>query len=110
MDWAELVLVHVVVGGLVLFALAALHGGGWIHSSVVAAIDRNTLGHFVLSLMALTNLRNQDELDAAGTEKLPSLYPALIRARRYFSLVLGVICILIALFFEFMYLVELAGG
>ena len=108
-DWGEFALAQAVVGGLVCFAVATLHGGGWRHSSVVAAIDRNPLGHFLLTLTALTNLRNQEVLDAAGKQKLPSLYPALTKARRYSSLVLGVVCLLIAGFFEFMYLVELAA-
>lgn len=107
-DWGEFVLVQAVIAGLICFGAAALHGGGWIHSSIVAAIDRSPIGHLVLTWMALTNLRNQDTLDAAGEEKLPSLYPALTRARRYLSLVLGLVCILIAAFFELMYLVELA--
>lgn len=106
MDWGEFFFVQAVILGLTAFGVVALHAGGWRHSKAVAALDRNPVGHFVLLLMAMSRLRNQDELDRAAAQKLPSLMPALNKLTRFFALLLAIILFAIALFGELMYLAD----
>lgn len=110
MDWGEFFFIQGGVLLIVAFGLLALHAGGYRHSKVAAAVDRNPVGHFLLMLMGMSRLRNQDQLEELVTPKFPTLLPALNKIGRGLLGFLGVFLLLVGAGFELAYLVELVSS